>query len=61
MYGVNRNAHTILVKNPEEKKTLRRPWLMGIILKRKLEISWNVVDWSNLDEDTNIWQTAVKA
>jgi hypothetical protein len=33
MYGLNRNAHTVLVRNPEEKKPLRRPRLMGIILK----------------------------
>jgi hypothetical protein len=38
---VNRNAHTILVRNAEEKKTLRKPRLMGIILIRKLEFGWD--------------------
>lgn len=34
---------------------------MGIILKLKLEIGWEDVDWSNLAEDTNIWQAVVIA
>lgn len=58
---VNRNAHRVLVRNPEEKKPLRRPRLMGIILNWKLVIGWDGVDRSNLAEDTNIWQAVVKA
>ena len=34
---------------------------MGIILKWKLEIVWESVDWSNLAEDTYICQAVVKA
>jgi hypothetical protein len=51
MYGVNRNAYTVLVKTPEERTPLRRPRLKGIILKWKLEIGWEGVDWINLAED----------
>jgi hypothetical protein len=61
MYGVNRNEHIVLVRYPEEKKPLRRHRLLGIILKWKLEIGWEGVDWSSLAEDTNIWRDVVKA
>jgi hypothetical protein len=49
MYGVNRNAYT-LVKNPDERTPLRRPRLKGILLKWKLEIGWEGVDWIKLAE-----------
>jgi len=36
MYEVNRNAHTVLVRNPEEKKPLRRPRLVGNNMKMNI-------------------------
>ena len=57
---MNRNAYTVLVRNPEERTPLRRPRLIGIILKWKLEIGWEAVDWINLAEDTNMCQAVVK-
>jgi hypothetical protein len=56
-----RNAYTILVREPEEKRQLGRRryrWEDNIKLNLR-EIRWEGVDWINLTQDRVQWRAVV--
>jgi hypothetical protein len=61
--GEKRNAYTLLVGKPEEKRPLGRPrrrWVDNIKVDL-LEIGWGGVDWVGLVQDRDKWRALVYA
>jgi hypothetical protein len=59
--GEKRNAYTILVGKPEEKRPLGRPrlgWLDSIKMHLR-EIGWDGVDWIDMAQDRDQWRALV--
>jgi hypothetical protein len=59
--GAKRNAYSILVGKPEEKRPLGRPrrrWVDNIKMDLR-EMGWNSMDWIDLAQDRNQWGTLV--
>jgi hypothetical protein len=55
-----RNAHRVLVGNPEGKRPLGRPrqrWEDNIKIVR--ELGWGGMDWIHLAQDRDQWQDLV--
>jgi hypothetical protein len=58
-----RNAYSLLVGKPEERKPLGRPrcrWLDNIKMVI-LKIGWGGVDWTRLAQDRDKWRALVNA
>jgi hypothetical protein len=61
--GEKRNAHRILVGNPEGKRPLGRPrhrWVDNFKIDLR-EIGWDGGDWIDLAQDRDLWRALVKA
>jgi hypothetical protein len=59
--GETRNAHRILVGNPEGKRPLGRPrrrWVDNIKMDLG-EIGWDGKDWIELAQDRDHWRALV--
>jgi hypothetical protein len=61
--GEKRNAYTLFVGKPEEKRPLGRPrrrWVDNIKIYL-LEIGWGGLDWVVLVQDRDTWRALVNA
>jgi hypothetical protein len=59
--GEKRNAYTILVRKPEEKRPLggpRRRWVNNIKMYLT-EIGWGSMDWIDLAQGSDHWKASV--
>jgi hypothetical protein len=59
--GSKRNAYSILVGKPEEKRPLGRPrrrWVGNIKMNLR-EIGWDVIDLIDLAQDRDQWRVLV--
>jgi hypothetical protein len=59
--GENKNAHRILVGNPEGKRPLGRPrrrWVVNIKMDLR-EVGWDGIDWIDLAQDRDQWKALV--
>jgi len=59
--GQKKNTYSILIKKPEEKKSVGRPrhiWKDNIKVDLK-GISWDSVDWIHLAQDRDQWQAVM--
>jgi hypothetical protein len=61
--GERRGVYSVLVGNPEGKRPLGRPrhrWEDEIKIDLQ-EVEWRGMDWIDLTQDKDNWQTLVKA
>jgi hypothetical protein len=61
MNGEKRNAYTILVGKPEEKRQVGRPksrWKDNIKMDLR-EIGWDGMNWFDLAQDRDQWRAFV--
>jgi hypothetical protein len=59
--GEKRNVYRVLMGKPEGKRPLGRPrrrWENGITMDLR-EMDWGSVDWVELAQDRDRWQTVV--
>jgi hypothetical protein len=59
--GEKRNAHRILVGNPERKRPLGRPrrrWVDNIKVDLT-ELGWDGTDWIDLAQHRDLWRALV--
>jgi hypothetical protein len=61
--GEKRNAYTLLVANPEGKKSLGRPRrrLLDNIRMDVVEVGWGDMDWIGLAQDRDRWRDLVNS
>jgi hypothetical protein len=61
--GEKRNAYTLLVGKPEDRRPLGRPrrrWLDNIRMD-PVEVGWGDVDWIGMSQDRDRWRALVNS